>query len=357
MFCKDCGAQLENGTRFCPNCGSAQAVTPQPVIPPTEPVSFADKVRATAKKAGSSPAFLAATIGFTLTLLLNLLSLISASGTFAYGDLFADQDLLAYTASLSLVTGFINMLPAIVIAAGLWITYGTCASRKPQVNTAGLTMIFVVSLVQLVFTCIILLIALLFFIFAISGTNYADYPHHDAAYLKALLIIFLVTVLVVFIFVLLYAIKVCTTISNIRNTLKTGVPNKRASRFVGVMCFISGAFLILNGIGELMNAGLQTLNGFYDEALPYILPSEFFLSRISTLLTAATQILFGVLIFSYRSKMAALETELRMNTFKTLSHAEPYTSPVYIPPQPATEPEVTPEPEEITEPATEEETN
>lgn len=351
MFCKDCGTQLENGAHFCPNCGSAQAVPPpvqpvtppvQPSTPPAEPATFADKVRATAKKVGSSPAFLAATICFTLTLLLNLLSLTSASGTFAYGDLFADQDLLAYIESLSLITGFINMLPSVLIAIGLLSTYSSCVSRKPKVNTAGLTMIFVVKLVQLVFTCLALLVALIPMII-VYDTEQWQFNGADAAFEKAFCLAIIITLAVVFAFVLLFYIKLCTTVTNVRSTLQTGVPNKRASRFVGIVCFISGAFLILNGIGELMNAGLQTLNGFYGESLSYTL----FLAGISTLLNAATQILFGVLIFSYRSKMKALEEEERLNAFKTLSYAEPYTAPVYTPPQPEEEP--APEPELTTE--------
>ena len=348
MFCKDCGAQLGSNARFCPNCGSAQAVTPpaQPVTPPTEPVHFADKVRATAKKVGSSPLFLAAIICFTLMQVLDLFSLVSAGNIFeTYNEIFAEfgADTLDLSAPL-LVLGIIGMIPGILIAIGLWITYSTCASRKTKVNTSGLTMIFVVNLVQLVLSCLILLVVLLFTIIALPESNYYNYSFIEASVLKPVLTALLITVLIFFAFVLVYYITVCTTISNVRSTLKTGVPNKRASRFVAIMCYIGGGLLILSGIGDLLGAGITTLDGFYDDSLPYILPSDYFLSGISTLLTATAQILFGILIFSYRNKMAALETEGRMNTFKTLSYAEPYTSPVYIPPEPASEPEVIPEP-------------
>ena len=364
MFCKDCGTQLENGTRFCPNCGSAQAVTPppRPVIPPTAPVPFAEKVRATAKKVGSSPAFLIAIICFTLTLFLHLLTLQPAGSTYTtFEDLFtafniAQPDSLE---TLTLVTGIISMLPGILIATGLWITYGTCVSRKPKANTAGLTMIFVVNLVELILTSLVLLGALVLMII-VYHTEPWQLNGADADFEKAICLAIIITLAATFAFALLSYIKVCTTASNVRNTLRTGMPNRRASRFVGVLCFISGVMLVLLGGGNLMMG------------LAILLPSAF-LSALSNLLTAASQILFGVLIFSYRSKMAALEAEERMNNFRTLSHAEPYTSPVYIPPQPAEEPAPAPEaveeapepevteepaePEETTEPATEEETN
>lgn len=352
MFCRTCGATLKDDARYCYYCGHIQ--TPAPTIP------FPDKVRYTAKKVGSSPLFLIAAICFTLVQLLEIFSLLPIGNTLALGNLFADPELLPASETQTLVTGLISMLPSLVITVGLWITYGSCASRKPKANTAGLTMIFVVSLIQLVLTCLVLLVAALFVIVLTLETDtFAAIP--EALPLNTLLGIFLGMLLAIFVFSLVWYIKVCTTITNVRDTLKTGAPNKRVSSFVGVMCYISGALWIFNGTISFLNAGLQTLNGFYDDSVLYILPSNFFLFGVTSLLTAVAQILFGVLIFSYRSKMKALEAEERMHNFKTLSYAEPYTSPVYIPPQPTQdsnsipEPEVAEDLETTAEPATEEE--
>ena len=82
MFCKACGTKLADDSRFCSKCGCAQPETPpvHPVTNSTDPSQiFADKVRATAKKAGSSAGFLIATICFTLVQVLNLVSLGSVS--------------------------------------------------------------------------------------------------------------------------------------------------------------------------------------------------------------------------------------------------------------------------------------
>lgn len=325
---------------------------------------FADKVRTVARKAGSSPLFLIATICFTLVQVLGLLSLFSSGSILNdYANIFEEfqlntQEILSVFENTVLVSGIVGMIPSILITVGLWITYGSCACRKNSVNTSGLTMIFVVNLVQLVLSSLLLLGAL-----ALVGVLYAGADSlfgPDADIMEAVLLVAGLLLLVVFAFLLLYSIKVCTTISNIRSTLQTGVPNKLASRFVAIMCYISGGLMILSGIGDLLSAGMATLDGFYDDSLPYILPSSLFLSGISSLLTASAQILFGVLIFSYRDKMKALETEERLNSFKTLSHAEPYTAPVYIPPEPVSEPEVVEEvlaPQELTEPATEEESH
>ena len=352
MFCKDCGAQLASDTRFCPHCGSAQAVTPpnETITPPTEP-DFADKVRATAKKVGSSTAFLVATICITFVQIFGLLTMTPAGNSFeAYSDIFAafgtaGLKMLASLENLSLVTDILGMIPSILITLGLWITFFSCTRRKPKVNTAGLTMIFAVNLVQMVLSCLILLSAMsaLAAIYAC-----ADFlPANDDIVETIALAVGLV-LLMIFAFVLVYYIKVCTTISNIRSTLKTGVPNKKASRFVAILCHISGGILIFSGIFSLLSAGIVTLDSYYDESLSYALPYEIFLSAVTSLLTATAQIIFGALLFTYRRKMKTLEEEDRLTTFQTLSYAEPYTAPVYIPPEPAAEPAV------IAEPATEE---
>lgn len=341
MFCKSCGAPLSNDTRFCPHCGCAREMLPpvQPVTPPATPVSFADKVRATARKACASPLVLAIAICATLIQLLNLLSAGFAGNTLSvYAESYAEIGAaLPDLSALLTVFSAIGMLPGILILIGLWITYGSCAGRKPRVNTGGLTMIFVVSLVQLALVCLTLLAAMFLLVLAYAGSE--ELLMADEDIVEAILIAVGLVLLAVFAFALIYYIKLCTSVTNLRNTLNTGVPNKRVSRFVGVMCYIGGGLMILSGIGDLASAGTVTLYGYYDEALTYTLPASFFLSGIITLLSAAVQIMLGVWIFSYRSKMAALETEERMNDFKTLSYAEPYTSPVYTPPQPVAAPE------------------
>ncbi|MBQ7767965.1 MAG: zinc ribbon domain-containing protein [Oscillospiraceae bacterium] len=329
MFCKDCGAQLSDDTQFCPNCGNAQVATPS-----AEPVDFANKVRATAQKLGFSTAFLIATICLTFVQVLGLF--LPAGNAFeTYSGTVLTVDLLIKR--LSSVMDIVGIIPGILITLGLWITFFSCATRKAKVNTSGLTMIFVVNLVQMVVSSLILLCVLLLTVIALPEVNYFNHSFIESSVLKPVLIALLISVSIIFVFVLIYYIKVCTTISNIRSTLKTGVPNKKVSRFVAIMSYISGGILILSGIFSLLSAGIVTLDSYYDPTLSYALPSEIFLSAVTSLLTATAQIIFGALIFTYRRKMAALEEEDRLTTFQTLSHAEPYTAPVYIPPEPVSE--------------------
>ena len=339
MLCKDCGGQLTPDARFCPHCGNAQPETPP--APEAEPC-FADKVRATAKKLGSSTAFLIATICLTFVHVIELFALMPTGGIFTmWGGIIPELALknpLASLESLSQITDIISMIPGLLIVLGLWITFFSCASRKSKVNTAGLTTIFVVTLVQMVVSCLALLAALIPLAFAYTGADaladtllLADDDIVETIVLAAGLVI-----LVLFAFVLIYNIKICTTISNVRSTLKTGVPNRKASRFVAILCYIGGGICLLSGIFWLLSAGATTLESIYaNDAIAGTLSYVAFLSAVTSLLTATAQILFGAMIFTYRRKMKALEEEERLLTFQTLSHAEPYTGAVYIPPEPA----------------------
>lgn len=342
MFCQDCGAQLTKDSRFCPYCGSAQAVTP-PAETEEPAQSFGDKVRAAGKDLGFSTAFLVATICLSFV---QALGFLTPSPARALGDALAEFGVVAthisaFLNKLSLPINIISMLPGILIALGLWITFFSCATRKPTANASGLTLIFVVSLVQMVFTCLALLAAMIPLVWAYTGADaLADRLFFgDSDLVETITLTVGILLLVIFAFALVYYIKLCTTISNIRSALKTGVPNRKASRFVAIMCYISGGFLILSGVFSLLGSVIVPLSGYYDEAITYELHAENFLSAVTSLLTAAAQILFGALIFTYRRKMKALEEEDRLSTFQTLSHAEPYTAPVYIPPEPVAEPD------------------
>lgn len=362
MFCKNCGAQLQDTACFCSRCGRARSVTPpvQPLTPPEPAMNFADKVRATVKKVGSSPMFLIATICLTLVQLLGLVSLATAGSLTDFFAIFLEEfdlntrEFLAAIEALentSLVVGIIGMLPGLLIVLGLWLIYGNCASRKNRVGTGGLTTIFIVNLVQLVLSCLVLLAVLFSMILFFAKIDSLPLVRSDKEILQLILPVLMVVLLATFAFVLIYDIMLCTTISNIRNTAKTGVPNKRVSRFVAIMCFISGGLTALTALSTLADASAMSMGRIYwEEYIPQSVITASLVSGISALFAATAQALFGALIFSYRGKMKALEDEARLSTFQTLSHAEPYTSPVYIPPQPVAEPE------EITEPATEEET-
>ena len=240
---------------------------------------------------------------------------------------------MATLEDVSLVASIVGMIPGFLMAAALWNIYGNCSSRKDRIGTAGLTTIFVINLVQLVLSSLVLLgcEVLLGCIYFSAESLFGA----DAELMESVILIIGGILFAIFAFMLVYHIHICTTVSNVRSTLKTGAPNRKVSRFVAILCFISGALMIFSGVENFLSAGMAALGSLYATTVYYPLSTVFFLSGASSLLTAVMYIIFGSLIFSYRSKMKVLEAEERITAFQTLSYAEPYTSPVYIPPEPA----------------------
>ena len=335
MFCPNCGASLNDGARFCSKCGSAQPITPpvqaryvQPVPSPlTSENPRAKQVRNAVRKLGGSPLFLIVCICYTLAQLISLLTLFIPNDLFSslipllrqMGMSYSDiQNILSGISGTSGIMGFLGMIPSILIMSGLWMVYGTCVSRNNRLGTGGLTMIQVINIIYLVFfglAMLILLIVLLIAVAASSSLGGYGKEAASAAGIGMLVAFFLIAGIAAFVFV--YYIKILTTISKVKETIRTGIPNRKVSGFVAVMCFISGGFSALGGL--LSVAGLAYAN------------LSTILTILSSLLSGALMILIGVLIFLYKSKMHQLE---EMLTPRAPAYAAPQPAPRPVP-QPA----------------------
>lgn len=380
MFCKNCGTQQRDGARFCPNCGAAQpeipapppvqefAPTPvQPITPPVQeitppPATFADKVLAAAKRIGSSPKFLIATICLTLVQVLGLFALNTNADTFrAVSDLFDElhidaeevAELLSAFEDAGFLFGLMGMLPGLVITAGLWIIYGTCSGNSKRINTSGLTMIFVVNLIQMVVACLALLAALLPIIVTFASLdNVAAYTDTDL--LETALTVSLVMILIVLGVILLYYIKLCSTLSTVKYTLQSGVPNFRVSGFVGVMCYILGGIAACSGLTNLLSAGIAPdILSDHEEFSDIFgaIQSNAYLTAFSSLLSGIAQLFFGALLFTYKNQMQNLSTEAVYLASQRI--APVYQPPVQTPQAPPVY-TVSQQPESVPTPATEE---
>ncbi len=353
MYCPNCGTQIPDGSASCQFCGETFAVTedargdsqpeatqaqqyyppvqePQYYEAPAQPAysapayQAADNVNPVLKilrSIGSSGAFLTASIVYTASILFSLISTIVGTsavkvtinlpGGYDYSDLYRT------TSSAAIVGAIVAMIPAILIAVGIWMVYSTSIKKgNTPFGTAGLTMIKVIVIIALVGICIaavLVLIALLFV--GVRGSDlsglinealaeqglYGGYYYGNigamatGAVIAAFIFLAGVMTLVIFFFA-----KLLKTINTVKRSANTLIPSDRVSPFVAVMLFIAGGFV---GIAALAS-----------------LASGLILAGISSALSSVVYFIFGVLIFKYRNQMRAY----------MMANAQPYAQ---VPPQ------------------------
>lgn len=336
-FCPSCGAKAAEGSKFCEYCGtplSTQTQTQQPPVQPSEqpvysyaphPVAPATPAIGLIKKIASSPLFLVAAIAFSLTIVLQLINSLSVSSypdkivsilyqlayefdsyelmdalnQFTY---YIDSNLLTLSSGVGAFTG---MIPTIIVAIGLWLTFAAGANKKVSTfSTTGITVVKVMNMITLVFTCIgfgLGAIGLLIATIVLAAAS------SEVAVLIVLSIVFIIFV-IVGIFNIIYYSKINKTLKAVKQTALGTNPSPYASRFVGVICWISA---ILGLFGVITAFG--------------------FAGKLAVLSTSVATACFGALIFSYRSKMNALAA-----TPVTIpEYAAPSAAPASAPTDPA----------------------
>lgn len=315
MICRNCGCENADSYKFCENCGAPLKAAPgaqreayrenerQP-----EPEHFrADfiygpgRVLAAVKGALSSPLALTACILYSLYIVLY------AADSFTF-NVSAYSDILNYY-SLSVGTAYtfqlygtaVSIIPMLFIAIGLWITYaGAADKRYPGMPTSGLTMIKTITIIRLIFVCLII-IAVPFIVFVLLMLP-DDWIYYDsraygggmegpggsmyvsgtgAAVLIGILVLLLAFLILIIVLEIVYMAKCIRTAGTISRTIRTATASDKVSGFVAVMNFITAALVIF---------ATFTMR-------------DDILSLIVNLLGAAIYIIFGVLIFSYRERI------------------------------------------------------
>lgn len=293
MVCPNCGAVNADNNTFCEQCGAGLAqAQPTAAYAPNPAV---DAV----KRLGASKLFLIAAILLSVMLLFNCINAIVDSDnafvqiTTAVDQFGGDGAFGALDGQRSSVPGVvIGMLPNILFVVGVWMTYAAAANTSTSgMKTTGLTMIKVMTIISLVLIC---LVTVLFeVVFALLGGTLAgllqsELSDPDAAMIANMAItvmqIFLIPIMALFI---VYLALMISTINKVKKTVTTGVAYYKASGFVAVMNFLTALILLLSAF-----AGTP-------------------LQAIVLLCNAAAEVLFGILIFQYRSALRPI-AEMQM---------------------------------------------
>lgn len=319
MYCTNCGTQNADDASFCRNCGSplkkSQTGYQQPYQAPRyrqapysqRPASSAGT--AVLRNVCSSPVALVAIIAYTAAAFFSFLNAVFNS----YGILsnfyqIADLlDMRSFYRTLSgsfVALSIIAMIPTVLIAVGLWLTYTSAASKTSAgVKTIGLTIIKVVLIVNLSIIGGLLAIVEIVEIVALSTvsqvSSYYGYYGSASSVMTGSLVGVMIVIAIALALVILFYVKAVKTVNTIRQTAQSGVPSDNVSVFVAVMSFIMGGFTVISIIG-----------------------SYGALAVFSNLCSATAYITFGVFLLSYRGKMRTAVYGAGYANFRQ----QPYTS-------------------------------
>ena len=300
MFCSNCGIENAEGAVFCKNCGKNLTQPSAPVKVAKPPLSNNPTLNVI-KKVASSPLFLVAIIAYSVQI---LGSVIVAAGSgplfsgmiynilYEFGadipyELYDILDGIAMAGSGPVIVGtIIGLIPTILICIGLWITYASARSRLSSgMKTSGLTMIKVITIIQLVGDCLTLAAFEIFLMFAVVASAAEAY-----GFVVVIFVFIVILGTAMYILQIIYLSKIVKSINTAKNTIATGVPSNKVSSFLAVWAFVSAAGFIFS------------------------LPASF----ISSAAAITSLICFGLVIFKYKAEMRALMLAQQNTTNPTI---------------------------------------
>ncbi len=308
--CPKCNAPVEGDANYCSSCGNqikpGQTVYAAPGY--TAPASTAKTpssshpVLNVVKRLASSQLFLVAVIAYSAQI---LFAIVNSAGTGAKVEILLYQlldslggnvpyeaykfvDSLSRIGDIPFVIGtFLGLIPSIIICAGLWMTYASAKNRLVDgMSTAGLTMIKVITVIQIIFTCLALAGVELILLLAVIGIALTTYAPGAAIGVMVMLVLF---VTAAYTLQIIYLVKIIKSINAAKKTIITGVPVAKASTFVAIWSFVV-AFCAIFG-----------------------LVSDF----VGSVATITFLICFGILVYKYNRSMKTVahpvQTEIPVN--------------------------------------------
>lgn len=311
MICPKCGRTVPDGAP-CP-CGA-------PVLSSNPAVNLM-------KTLGSSPKFLTAAILYSVAVLFNLLASFGASDVIStlyyYGANYGfDPDvfypMMSALEGSTVVSAVIGAIPSILMAVGMWLFYTTCRNTQSgNVSTVGLTICKVITIINLVLLCcvVLFLVAMvMIFIIAFAGMgeinyySYSDgyYGATSAAFVITLLVIVSLIVAAVLALAIAYQVSILRAINRIKGSALNGAPDNRISRFLTGFMMVIGVLTCLGGLFSLIASPV---------------------AGIASLASGVCCVLMSLLLGEYRAKMTML---LYPPVQPTYSNMPPYTN---VPPQ------------------------
>ena len=308
MFCPKCGNEIQDGMRFCQKCGSpvpaarpvaAGAAQQRPAGAPMQQQRPSGPVLHTIRKLAASPLYLTGAIAYSCALLFSIAATVSGSNSLTatimrvlslmgsmggMGSMemnYLNNELMGALSGVQgmfVGTAILGQLPAILIAVGIWITFASAVNKSgAPMSTGGLTIIKVITIINLVFQCLALLVCEIVMLILMGALGQYD----DAV--VPIVIVFMVLIAVIFAFSIVFYAKLSGTISAMQQSIRTETASDRVSSYVAVIAMISGIFSVFSllGFGGLFLA-------------------------LSSLGSAVAAISFSLFLFRYKKEMRML---------------------------------------------------
>ena len=283
----------------------------------------------------TSVLFLVGTIGYSVYVLFELLGsftggselmsmmnrIMAESGAYSSMDYETMQILSGVFGSTSVISTLFSMIPTMVAVAGIWMVFAAAKQNKlPGIASTGLTMVRVIVIIELVFSCIAVFAVAIIGLLVIIGTGSLAGYYGDGAPVVVILVLVMLVLLAICAIDVIYNVKLSGMIKRMKETLVTGRPNAKVSLFVEILCYLGGAGSAISALTSL--AGLSVFG---------------FLSNAGM---GTASICFGILLRQYRSKMQDLE----MNPKQAYQPQQSYQPQQNTAPQQPYQPQQTEEP-------------
>lgn len=297
MLCPQCGKSVEDGTMTCPYCGaslqpnaqpeaSAPIYTRPPVAdpPPAYQPAYQSSempVIQLMRRTARSPVFLVPAIAYTCMVLFQIVATFFGAAQVALDPVVTQtmetnaflQNI--YTTSVTFSALPLSYIFSILVAVGIWMTYASAANQSgAPIKTAGLTLLRVLQIISLVVVCLMTLLligGIVIFIGTMGMYNVTPATN-------ALIVALLLMVAALMALLILYSVKIITTIECFRRSIRTGTPQGKISVYVAVMSILGGLI-----------------------SLTSVLTGNVF-SALAGVASAVSGIGFGVFLFRYREE-------------------------------------------------------
>lgn len=260
MLCPCCGKPVEDGTLTCPFCGASLPSSappeasaspyPQSYLPDPPPPYRRQEtpVIQLMRRMARSPFFLVPAIGYTCMVLFQIVGTFSGTAQVALDPVVTRtmetnaflQNI--YTTSVTFSALPLSYIFSILAVVGIWMVFASAANPSgAPVKTAGLTLLRVLQIISLVVICLMTLLLIGGVLIFIGAMGMYDVTPATNALIMALLLM----IAAIMALLILYSVKIITTIDCIRRSIWTGTPRGSISVYVAVMSILSGVLSLL----------------------------------------------------------------------------------------------------------------